>query len=285
MNLKQFIQSKHTKKPHFVLFGNPVAHSLSPLMHNTAAGYFDMEVRYHAVRLEKEEHDLVESFLKNEHLKGVNLTIPFKYDFLKYCNELEPVAESIKATNALVKIKTVWKGYNTDVYGFSVPLKSYKKQIKNKNAIIFGSGGAAKAVAYAIRDLGMREITIVSRNPEEADATAKQLSDRVVTYKKWIEFAENAALFVNATPLGMKPNLDKSPVKDNSSCLLKNAVCYDLIYNPSKTKFLKQAENAGAKTINGLDMLIYQGSKLFELWTGKTFPIPLIKKTLSITTQ
>lgn len=281
MNLREFLHSEHTKKSHFVLLGNPVKHSFSPLMHNTAARHYDLKVRYYAIQLEKQEMDLVPEFLDKEQLKGVNLTIPFKYNFLQFTDELDPVSKKIEATNALVKNETGWKGYNTDVYGFSVPLKDYKQKLAEKAAIIFGSGGAAKAVAYALKELGIREVIVVSRTPGNAGEAVRQLADKLVSYQEWSSFTQNVALFVNATPLGMKPHLKKSLVKETETHFLKNTICYDLIYNPSETKFLKQAKEAGAQTINGLDMLVHQGSKLFKLWTGKTFPIRLIKEALS----
>lgn len=280
MNLKEFIHSDYVRDPHIVLFGNPVAHSFSPLMHNTAARYHGMDVRYYAVQLEKNEVDLVAKFLKNEQLKGVNLTIPFKYDFVRYCDSLDPVSSKLKAANALVKSKNAWRGYNSDAYGFSVPLETYKREIYNKQAIVFGSGGAAKAAAYAAHEMGINKVSVVSRNPSAVGEAVRRLADSVISYEKWPEVAEYAKLIVNTTPLGMEPHASESPVKDFQTKHLHHKICYDLIYNPSKTKFLKQAEHAGAVTLNGLDMLVHQGSKLFELWTGKRFPIPIIQNEL-----
>ncbi len=281
MNLYDFTRSGYAKKPHFVLFGNPVAHSLSPLMYNTAAHFYNFDIRYYPIQLEQDEQNLISGFLDNEHLKGVNLTIPFKYDFLKYTNDLDAVCKKIEAVNAFVKTGSGWKGYNTDIFGFSVPLQNYAEEIYEKNAVIFGSGGAAKAVAYALNKLGIKAITVVSRQPDSVAETLRQLTTRIVSYREWTGFGRNAKLMVNATPLGMNPFLNKSPVKQNEAHFLTDTICYDLIYNPSATKFLKLAKGAGAITINGFDMLIYQGSKLFKLWTGKSFPIDIIKRTLN----
>lgn len=281
MSLKQFLHSEEARKPHFVLFGNPVSHSLSPLMHNTAAKYYNLNVRYFAVQLEWDKHELIPDFLNNEQLKGLNLTIPFKYDFLKYTNELSSACKKLEAVNAFVKNRNGWKGYNTDIYGFGVPLKKYEEEIEGKDAVIFGTGGAAKAAAYALSKIGVNEITFVSRQSDQTNETSNGLATRIISYKEWTEFTQNAKLFVNATPLGMKPYLEESPVKDDEKHLLKDSICYDLIYNPPATKFLKLGESSGAVAINGLDMLIHQGSKLFELWTGKSFPIGLIKRRLN----
>lgn len=280
MNLKEFIQLGYNSEPHFVLFGNPVGHSLSPLMHNTAAEYYGLDARYYAVHLENDAQSLIGNFLKNEQLKGVNLTIPFKYDFIKYCSDLDPISSKINAVNVLVRNESKWKGYNTDVYGFTFPLKEYEQAFGGTNAIIFGSGGAAKAVAYGLNKMGVKEIVMVSRNPADVTNDVRQLVHSVIGYDEWPSVAKSAKLVVNTTPLGMKPHLGKSPVSDGRIQHLENKICYDLIYNPAKTKFLEQAEEQNAVVINGLEMLIHQGSKIFKLWTDKKFPLKLIKEKL-----
>src|SRR5699024_2586684 len=116
--------------------------------------------------------------------------------------------------------------------------------------------------------------------PDEVGAIVRPLMDAVVDYQAWPSAAEKAGLIVNCTPLGMKPNLSQSPVNEGQIQHLKNKICYDLIYNPAKTNFLKQAESQNSTIINGLDMLVHQGSRIFELWTGRKFPIKVIKKTL-----
>lgn len=283
MSLKSFLQSTYAEHLHIVLFGNPVQHSLSPLMHNTAARHHGIDIRYHPVQLQKNELPLIADFLKNDKLKGVNLTIPYKHDFLRFASNLDVVSKKIKAVNGLVKSDQGWKGYNTDVYGFKKPLEAYNAQLKGKKAIVFGSGGAAKAITFALTNLNLEEIIVVSRGPDNVDEKIKQLADHIVSYKVWSNYSSNTALYVNATPLGMKPHLDKSPVHDTEKKYLENSICYDLIYNPSTTKFLAQADRAGAQCMNGLDMLIYQGSKLFELWTDKSFPYSIVKEKLNTT--
>lgn len=280
MNLKSFLQSPHIRQPHFVLFGNPVGHSLSPLMHNTAVKYYNLEVQYHAIQLEKNEIHLIDDYLQNENLKGVNLTIPFKYDFIKYCDELDSISSEIRAVNVMVKNQSKWKGYNTDVYGFAQPLKKYSEAINGNHALLFGSGGAAKAVAYALRTMKAKRISVISRDAAKVNEGLRQLVDSVIGYNEWTTIVKEAAILVNTTPLGMNPHSGESPVKDEQIEYLSDKICYDLIYNPAQTKFLSQAERANAVTLNGLEMLIHQGSKIFERWTGKNFPIDIIKKKL-----
>lgn len=281
MNLEAFINSRQVQAPHVVLFGNPIGHTLSPVMHNTAARYYELDIRYFAVQLEAYEIKLLDEYLQHPMLKAVNLTIPFKQDFIPYCQSLHEVSSTIQAVNTLVRKENGWKGYNTDVYGFTYPLRSYRDKLKDRNAIVFGSGGAARAVIYALQQLGMKQITVVSRNPAGADSRVKELAHAVIEYRQWPNHTENTALIVNTTPVGMEPHLGKSPVRDDLTTYLTDKICYDLVYNPAQTRFLEQAAEAGAMhTMNGLDMLIHQGSKLFELWTGKSFPISTIQQAI-----
>ncbi len=276
----EFTQTGRAKAPHFLLLGNPVDHSLSPLMHNTAARYHNMPARYFALKLQSSEFHLIPEILENEHLKGVNITIPYKSMIIDYVDLVDPVCDEISAVNTIVKENNVLKGFNTDTGGFMAPLKPYLKIIEDKPAIIFGTGGVSRAVIYALNKSGVQDITLVSRNPGKMKRNRLAYITRVASYNNWTNFVKNAKLIVNATPLGMQPHLKQSPVEDYEITYLSNKICYDLVYNPMETKFLKLAEKADAITINGIEMLIHQGSKSFELWTGKSFPISSVRERL-----
>lgn len=277
MTLTDFLDSEFVEHPHLLLIGNPVEKSLSPLMHNAAARYFDLDLHYHAVRTETHELKRLGYHFTHPKFRGANVTIPHKRVLTEYVDELDPVAKRVGALNTILNSPTKLFGYNTDVFGFTVPLKPYQDQILDKRVIIFGTGGAARAIVQAVDNLGAKEIVLVSRNPEK-DFKAETKADlKTVAYGRWPEYGSDAVLLVNATPLGMRPRIDESPVAEDQQKLLEDKICYDIVYKPLKTKFLRLAGQAGSVTIGGLEMLIYQASQSFKIWTGKTFPVEYIK--------
>ena len=277
MNLTEFRKSTFSSRPHFLLLGNPVDHSLSPLMHNTASEYYDIDIQYHAVNLEQSELSLLAAYLNKETFKGSNITIPYKQLLMDFVDQLDPTASKIGAINTIVKDEFTLTGYNTDSYGFSVPLQQYSDELEDTKAIIFGTGGATKAIIHALKELNIPEVVVISRNPEQRTEFNNFDSVYITGYDNWTAYAEDALLIVNATPLGMSPRTDSAPIRNDESSLLEDKICYDIVYNPVKTKFLAMAEKAGARIVGGLEMLIHQGSKSFELWTGKPFPIEIVR--------
>lgn len=171
-------------------------------------------------------------------------------------------------------------GHNTDYEGFCQPLYPYQPELENSSAIVFGTGGAAQAIVYGLRSLNMHKIVLVSRNSGNKKDEPWFSGTHIVSYNEWQDYAKEAALFVNTTPLGMTPNTGGSPVKESEKWLLAGKICYDIVYNPLKTTFLGRAEDVGAIIISGLEMLIQQGSRSFELWTGKPFPVNRVRKEL-----
>ncbi|MGK7391432.1 MAG: shikimate dehydrogenase [Candidatus Cyclobacteriaceae bacterium M2_1C_046] len=280
MNLTEFKKSKHSSKPHFLLFGNPVYHSLSPLMHNTAARYYDLEAEYHAIELKQSELSSLAAHLNKESFRGANITIPYKQLLIDFMDRLDSTASDIGAVNTIVRENSSMVGYNTDSHGFSVPLQPYSKELEDNKAIIFGTGGATRAIIHALKGFNIREIILISRNPEQRKEFDSIDQVSLAGYENWMAYADDASLVVNATPLGMSPKSDKAPIRNDEGEALSDKICYDIVYNPVKTKFLALAEEAGARTIGGLEMLIHQGSKSFELWTGRPFPIEEVRNKL-----
>lgn len=249
-------------------------------MHNTAAAYHGIDTLYHAVRLEQHELGTLAAHLNSEHFKGANITIPYKQVLMDYMDRLDDTASEIGAINTIVREAHSLAGYNTDSYGFTVPLESYEEDLEDSRAIVFGTGGATKAIIYALNNLFISEIVVISRNPPANKDFVEQEGVRVEGYDSWHVFAEEAILVVNATPLGMSPKLDEAPIFEEEKEILSGKICYDIVYSPLKTKFLTLAEEAGARTIGGLEMLMHQGSRSFELWTGKPFPVSEIRTKL-----
>jgi shikimate dehydrogenase len=273
---QEFISKKISTEPHFMVVGHPIGHSLSPLMHSIAIDTHKINAGYIAIDLPPGDISSFVSWINKDVFLGANITIPYKREFLEVVDRLDVTAEEVGAMNTIVKDEHFISGYNTDVDGFLSPLKPFFGRLTGESVIIFGTGGASRAVKYALKQLDVEQLVIVSRNPGDLDAG----DDIICNYQNWQAYAEESVMLVNSTPLGMHPYIDKSPVSERDGYLLEGKICYDLVYNPLKTTFLKQAEQTGAETIAGLQMFIAQGARAFELWTGKLFPEEKIRKTL-----
>jgi len=268
IKFRDFVQSDLANEPHFMVIGHPIGHSLSPLMHETALAYHGIDARYHAVDVLPGDLTSLISWMNRGSFQGANITIPYKRELLSVVDRLDNTAMSVGAINTLVKSDGELIGYNTDVDGFRYPLEAYADQLEGGTAILFGSGGASLAVRYALHQLGLEKIVLVSRSPGSVVMQGVELCN----YSNWQAWAEEAVLLVNSTPLGMAPVIEESPVDNRDVELLEGKICYDLVYNPLETRFLRLAREAGAETINGLEMFIAQGDRAFQLWTGVRFP-------------
>ena len=266
-----------TSKTSFLaLIGNPVSHSLSPIIQNAAIKYLDLDLIYIAIPCEIEDLEIVVNSLKKMNCKGLNITIPFKQKVFDYCNEISPVAKKVKAINTLkLKENKDWSGTNTDIDGFIYPLKNLN--LIKKTSVVLGSGGAARSVIQGLIDLKLSEITIISRNKKslnnlitnfENDIKIEGLLDTDIKVDNIIQKTD---LIVNTTPVGMikKPNYDELPFGKNFwNNINSNTIVYDLIYNPSPTPLLKFCDKKGCLTIDGIQMLIAQGAKSLSFWTN-----------------
>ncbi|MDZ7806839.1 MAG: shikimate dehydrogenase [Gracilimonas sp.] len=277
MNFSEFLDSESSQYPHYLLIGSPISHSVSPLMHNTALQHHGLKAEYHAVGVRQSEiPSLIAHFNKIEFL-GANVTIPYKETMFEAMDTLGMEAAQIEAINTIVKRDGKIIGENTDEYGFRVPIEEYEDELYGERAIIFGTGGATKAICYTLNNMGLEEILMVSRRPAQYEP---KNDIKMCNYDNWAAYAEDASIIINATPLGMTPNTDASPVADDQVEILTDKICYDVVYNPQETKFLKQAKQADGIPVGGLDMLIHQGAKSFKMWTGQEFPLGLIKMKL-----
>ncbi|MEN3037791.1 MAG: shikimate dehydrogenase [Candidatus Kryptonium sp.] len=271
------------------LIGHPVLHSFSPLIHNAAFEILELNYKYVTFDVLPENLKDALKGIVALGIKGVNVTIPHKETVIENLDNVSPEARIVGAVNTIVNENGVLSGYNTDVYGFTESLKKYKDMITNTPVFIFGAGGSARAVIYSlITNFQPERIVIANRNISRAEKVARYFS-QVLGYKdfevKEFFFPEiagdikSARLVINTTPIGMYPEVNDLPVQSDE-IFHEGQIVYDLIYNPSMTKFLKVAQNKGAKVISGTEMLILQASKSFELWTGKEMPISKIKKLL-----
>lgn len=282
LTFNEFKGSKYSGRPHYFVIGHPISHSLSPIMHNLSLQHYGVNARYFAIDLKPQSVNDFISWMNRDAFLGCNITIPYKKQLLNVPDLLSAEAESVGAINTISKDDsgTQLTGHNTDIYGFQQPLLEYDDHLDYGRAIVFGSGGASLAVQFALADLGFEDIVIVSRSPMSVEPLKGAHHTTVVDYSQWQSYSDEACLIVNTTPIGMGKFKLKSVIEDREAHLLSEKVCYDLVYNPLKTKFLQQAETGGGIAVNGLDMLISQGSRSHEIWTGRPFPHNSVKSEL-----
>lgn len=272
------------------IIGYPLGHSLSPIIHKAAFDYYNMSAEYDILETEPEDIISKIKYLKVYGYRGFNVTIPLKVWITPLLNDVDDYANLAGAVNTvLIRDNKDLSGYNTDVYGFmqSIPSEFRASLIQGKAAIL-GAGGAARAIAVALIQLGVSEITFYARNQEKAlqlrDVIITNFHGTKVNVSGFSEFADfsYASIIVNTTPIGMQGiNQIISPVTRSSiESINKDAIVYDLIYNPQETIFLKYAKARGLYIIGGAEMLVLQGAKAFEIWTGKEAPVDIMRQAL-----
>lgn len=243
------------------LIGEKLSHSYSPIIHKEILKRIERLGEYSLIEIERDKIKHITLDMRENIYNGVNVTIPYKIEVIKYLDELSNEANEIGAINTIANKEGRLIGYNTDYFGFGKMLDLNGVNLKNKNATILGTGGAARAVIYYLKNNNINEITIVSRDKVKAQ---NEFGDyRCITYKELIDFKKHD-LIINCTPVGMYPNISNSPVKEE---VLKNYdVAIDLIYNPIETVFLRYAKKNKVLAIDGLYMLVAQAVKSQEIW-------------------
>ena len=259
------------------VIGKNIKNSLSPLFHNQIILKYSLNFCYLPFQVAETDLGKAIQGIKALNIRGVNITFPYKEKAIEFLDKVEESARRIGAVNTIVNNKGFLTGYNTDLVGFKKSLQEDGKfVIKEKKAVILGAGGAARAVVYALLEEEIEEICIFNRTLEKAKKIKQNLSSFFpkscisvfpLEGEDLKDKIEKAHLLVNATSLGMPPRVDNTPLPDEK-LFHPDLLVYDLIYHPTRTLFLRQAERAGAKIINGLPMLVYQGIESFHLWTG-----------------
>jgi shikimate dehydrogenase len=255
------------------VFGDPIEHSLSPVMQNAAFEAMQLAACYLAFKVSKTK---LQSAIKGANAMGfggLNLTIPLKEEALNIVTPDE-IAEKIGAINTVV-FNGEMMGYNTDGMGASLALKKADVRIKGKQVLLIGAGGAAKAVAYQLAEEG-GEIIVANRRPERALDLANQVGGSGYGLDELKRLVPKADVVINATSLGMSAG---DPQLLDGKLLKSGQVVFDIVYN-RKTDLLIDAELAGAKTLDGVMMLVYQGAHAIKLWTGQNAPIEVMENAL-----
>ena len=267
------------------IIGDPVEHSLSPVMHNAAFKELGLNLVYVAFTVTTKE--LKDAILgaRRLGLQGLNVTMPHKNAVMNYLDEVDATAKAIGAVNTILSNQGKLIGYNTDGNGAMIALQENGVYPEEKKLVLLGAGGAAKAIAYhAAQDVD--ELVILNRTPEKAkklaEALRKSFGNKVKggTLSSTVlkDELETADILVNATSVGMHPDVNISPVP--SSLLRRDLCVMDIIYNPLETRLVVDAKSVGAKVVSGIEMLIYQGAVAFEIWTNCPAPVEVMRNAV-----
>lgn len=270
------------------LIGNPIKHSLSPLMHNAAFEKMGLNYVYLPFQVQEKELKEAVASIRGLDLKGVNVTIPFKEKVIPYLDELSEEALACQAVNVICNQNGSLVGYNTDGKGFIRALKEENVAI-NGRAVFIGAGGAARSLAYELAREGISEIIFMDLDYDKGAELAKFIaaSNLCDTYAEIMDqdkfgiYSKKADLIVNCSPVGMHPHIKQAPVEDLSRVSSEAVLC-DVIYNPLTTRFLQMGQVRGVKTINGLSMFVYQGVLTLEIMLGIKPPADFMKEVVRL---
>ena len=245
----------------YLVIGNPIEHSLSPILHNFWIKKHGINATYEKQLIKKNDIEKTLNEMKENKIQGINVTVPFKNVVIPFLDQLSDIAKKTQSVNTISKRQNKLVGDNTDVHGFSEAIKLTDFSLKNKKTLILGAGGVVPSIILALKNMGVLEITLSNRTKEKANDLKKNFP-----FLKVINWGETikSDLIINATSIGIKQNeeikLDYSKIDGQ--------LFYDVIYNPSKTKFLENAKKSEKKIENGKNMFIYQAIKAFEIWHG-----------------
>jgi shikimate dehydrogenase len=270
------------------VMGNPVAHSLSPLMHNAALASLSLDYCYLPLEIRPELLPQAVVGLKALGCQGFNVTIPYKEQIVASLDEVDDEALIIGAVNTVVNREGKLVGYNTDGRGFLRSLaEEWDLGLRGEQVVVLGAGGAARAIVAGLASAGASKITIANRNVERGLLLKADLEQHYPCKIAVVDLSEGkldkelaaSLLVVQTTPVGMYPHAGDTPIIEPSR-LWKDSYVYDIIFNPPETRFLLGAREQGCRTANGLGMLLHQGALSFEYWTGIEAPVKLMRQAL-----
>jgi shikimate dehydrogenase len=266
------------------VIGDPIEHTLSPVMHNAAFNHLKLDFAFLAFRVKAAELENAMRGMRGLGIRGLNVTMPHKTAVTKYLDEVDPTVKFLGSVNTVLNDGGRLLGFNTDGVGALQGLRDNGVNLKGKKLLLLGAGGAAKAIAYALAK-EVEELCVLNRATEKAKKLAETLSQRYgkkvvgdslspITIQKNLHDSD---ILINATSVGMHPNTSQSLVAPE---WLKPDLCVmDIVYNPVETKLAKDAKAAGAQVVSGVEMLLYQGAASFEIWTGVSAPIEVMRRT------
>jgi shikimate dehydrogenase len=257
------------------LIGDPIEHSLSPLIHN--AGYEALGINYVYVPFQVKDIKQAIEGIRKLGIRGASITLPYKTKALKYLDRLDPRAEEIGAVNTIVNDEGVLTGYNTDGDGALKALEEVTR-LSGKKAVLIGSGGAASAIALGLKDNGA-ELVILNRTEDKARKLAEKVNAEGFGSLKKLSEISSADILINATSVGMSPKIKESIIP--KEFLHNKLTVFDIVYNPKETRLLVEARERGCAIVYGYKMLLYQAARQFELFTGLQPPLPAMESALT----
>ena len=265
----------------YALIGDPIDHSFSPALHNTAFLFLGLDCTYIAYRIPKGELEYGIESLKKINIAGFNVTIPHKVDMMKFLDDSDTECKLVGATNTIVNENGHLKGYNTDVDGFLDPIKKRNINVKDSDVLLIGAGGAARAIIAGFAKEKVHRITITNRTRERAEELIRfardlGLESDYLDLQSAGEVTDRYKFVVNATSVGLKGI--GCPISTKN--ITKETIVYDIVYVPVETPLIEQSKNQGATIIYGCEMLLAQATKSFEIWTVKPAPYEAMKVTL-----
>lgn len=266
----------------YLLIGDPVEQSLSPAMHNAAFKALGLNSVYIALRVPKPMLAHVMVGVRAMGITGLNVTTPHKITIMDMLDKLDESAKLVGAVNTVKNLKGKLIGFNTDGEGALRALKQKVKSISGKKVVLMGAGGAARAIAFSLAKAGA-EISIANRTVSRARVLASTIEKRFGASAKPLglerpelaRVVKQADVLINATTAGMHPNVKQTLVTANM--MHRGLVVNDIVYKPLETRLLREAKRAGAKTVDGLGMLVHQGALAFEIWTRRRAPIKVME--------
>jgi shikimate dehydrogenase len=270
------------------VIGHPIAHSLSPVMHNAAIAHLGVDYVYTPFAIQPQNLAAAIAGFAAIGVQGFNITIPHKQTILPLLAQVSPVAAAIGAVNTVWHTEQGWQGTNTDVVGFLAPLKALARDWSQTTAVILGNGGAARAVVAGCAELGCAAVHVVGRDRGKLEVFQQSwqrspipVPVQIVAWHELAKLLPEAELIINTTPIGMHPQEQECPLPPESLNLLQpGAIAYDLIYTPRPTLFLQQAAERGAIALDGLEMLVHQGAAALEIWLNQPAPVDVMRRSL-----
>lgn len=254
------------------LIGNPVEHTLSPLIHNTLAEYTERNLIYVPFSVEADRLEAAVRGAYALHILGLNVTVPYKSAVIPYLEEVDELAKQIGAVNTLVRCEGGYKGYNTDMTGLKRAMESDGIYLEGESVILLGAGGAARAVAFLCAHAGAEKVWMLNRTLERADRVAEEVNSvfgrdcvTPLLLTDYDKIPKGKYVAVQGTSVGLHPDVEAAVVTD-SAFYEKVHTGYDLVYKPGDTKFMQLVRAGGGRAFNGLKMLAWQGILAYELW-------------------
>ncbi len=265
----------------YAVIGDPIDHSLSPALFNSAFLFLGLDCAYIAYRIPKGELAFGIDSLRKIGISGFNVTIPHKVEMMRYLNEVDTECKLVGATNTVVNNNGILKGYNTDVAGFMDPIKNRNIKSTGSDVLLLGAGGAARAIIVAFSKENVKKITIANRTKQTADelvrfAHSLGMDSDYSDLENAGRIAGNYKFVINATSIGLKGS--GCPISTDK--INKDSVIYDIVYMPVETPLIQQSKNQGATIIYGWEMLLAQAMKGFEIWFNRPAPYEAMKLTL-----